>query len=143
MALKGLGEVSLVVQCPHAEATARTGITESSLNTTLNADLLGSNTVRIIARKAGAPWIYLNVGLLPLGKHRATVLAIDFELHEAAFTWRPQGWKIVPWTTTWAAAGWLGVNPDDTIAAKIKDVIRDTVDDFTIAWRGANSQGED
>ena len=91
------------------------------------------------------PCLHLTVGLLPLETVRgdpvgSTVYSFDLSLTERVWVARPGGKWLRFIGTTWEATGTIGSVPDNKAAQKIKDMIRDKVDEFTIAYFKENPQ---
>ena len=158
--LAGLREANILVETLDTEGRQRTGLRVEQLKKTLTAAVLGSGTVKIGTTLTTVPvpgseavklmgdknrlvpaTIYLRVPLLSLDKVGSTVYVVHLSLSQTGYVLRPDGqWLWVPGAMTWRYPGYIGIAPDNEVAQKVKDIIRDAVDQFTIDYFKENPQ---
>jgi len=140
--LRGLEEVGILVESLKPEGSRRTGLTERQLEATLTAALLRSGTVRVTTDKLARATMYLNVQLMALDPPRGVVCTVHLKVWQCAFLPRVDGpWLWHAAAVTWDPLGFIGIGPDQEVAQRVKQNVRDLVDEFTVEYFKENPQG--
>jgi len=148
--MEELQDVCILVEPVDSEDTARTGLTSERLSTMLMAAVRRSRTVEVTGEglfeflnRPFEPTLYLQVTILPLTEADTTVYSALLSLKQLVVTTGQEtGAMRLASGTTWKEC-YTGIAPDSEVRTEVRDVIRDMVDKFTVAWHEANPQGED
>jgi hypothetical protein len=136
--LTGVRDVYILVEGLHEEGARRSGLSSAALRTTLEAGLVRSNTVRVVAPGTEVPYIYLNVGVMPLDGAPNCVYTVRLALDESALVTRGEQVVRVYSAQTWHAMGTFGVARDGDVSSVVRDAIGRMVDQFTVKWARDN-----
>jgi hypothetical protein len=135
--LVGLKAVYVLVETIDREAE-QDGLPRSTLQTDIELKLrqagIAIHTVEQSARAPGSPYLYLNVAA---GKNRAGFYAYHVRLSLEQGVSLIRAPTVTVTGSTWQSNGVIGIVRSGNVA-KIRDAVRDVVDEFINAYLAAN-----
>ena len=138
--LKGLKGVEVLVERLDAEAE-RVGLNETTIQTDVEL-MLRQAGIRVLTpaeslESPGRAWLYVSPALLRISTGEACVYTITVELRQDVRLERDLSIEAFG-ATTWNARRRLGIVPTASFAPKVRDSLKDLVDQFINAYLSVN-----